>query len=64
MRILVVEDDVALASYLRKGLESDSHGLDVALDGSKAHSMAAAMLIMTSSFSDLNLPKLDGLSAM
>ena len=33
MRILVVEDDAALASYLRKGLESDCHAVDVALDG-------------------------------
>ena len=63
MRILVVEDDVALASYLRKGLESDSHAVDVALDGEQGALMACDVdydLIVL----DLNLPKLDGLSVM
>jgi len=63
MRILVIEDDAALASYLRKGLESDSHAVDVALDGEQGSSMACDLdydLIVL----DLNLPKLDGISVM
>lgn len=33
MRILVVEDDAALGSFLRKGLEAEHHAVDTALDG-------------------------------
>jgi DNA-binding response OmpR family regulator len=63
MRILVIEDDVALSSYLRKGLESESYAVDVALDGEQGSSMACDVeydLIVL----DLNLPKLDGISVM
>jgi DNA-binding response OmpR family regulator len=31
-----VEDDTALASFLKKGLEAEQHAVDVALDGEEA----------------------------
>ena len=33
MRILIVEDDAALASFIRKGLEAEHHAVDAANDG-------------------------------
>lgn len=36
MRILVVEDDIPLASFLRKGLEAEHYAVDVAADGEEA----------------------------
>jgi DNA-binding response OmpR family regulator len=63
MRILVIEDDAALASYVRKGLESEHYAVDVALDGEQGALMAADLdydlLVL-----DLNLPKLDGISVL
>jgi DNA-binding response OmpR family regulator len=63
MRILVIEDDAALASYLRKGLESEHYAVDVALDGEQGALMASDadydLLVL-----DLNLPKLDGISVL
>ena len=63
MRILVIEDDAALASYLRKGLESEHYAVDVALDGEQGSLMASDLnydlLVL-----DLNLPKLDGISVL
>jgi DNA-binding response OmpR family regulator len=63
MRILVIEDDAALASYIRKGLESERYAVDVALDGEQGVGMASDaeydLLVL-----DLNLPKLDGISVL
>ncbi|PSH03047.1 MAG: DNA-binding response regulator [Acidobacteria bacterium] len=63
MRILVIEDDSPLASYIRKGLESEHYEVDVALDGEQGALMASDLdydlLIL-----DLNLPKLDGISLL
>ncbi len=63
MRILVVEDDAALASYVRKGLESEHYAVDVALDGEQGALMATDLdydvLVL-----DLNLPKLDGITLL
>jgi DNA-binding response OmpR family regulator len=36
MRILVVEDDAPLASFVRKGLEAEHYAVDVAADGELA----------------------------
>ena len=36
MRILVVEDDRKVASFIRKGLEEEGHTVDVAPDGEAA----------------------------
>lgn len=63
MRILVIEDDAALATYIRKGLESEHYAVDVALDGEQGALMASQLdydlLVL-----DLNLPKLDGISVL
>jgi len=63
MRILVVEDDAPLASYIRKGLEAEHYAVDVALDGEQgalmAHDLDYDLLVL-----DLNLPKLDGISLL
>jgi DNA-binding response OmpR family regulator len=63
MRILVVEDDVALASFIRKGLEAEHHAVDAAHDGEQGCSMAIGVdydLVVL----DLSLPSLDGLSLL
>ncbi len=63
MRILVVEDDGALSSFLRKGLEAEHHAVDVAQDGEQGCSMAMGIeydLVVL----DLNLPSLDGVSVL
>lgn len=63
MRILVVEDDAPLASFVRKGLEAEHYAVDIACDGEQARQMAVEsdydLLIL-----DLNLPKLDGISVL
>jgi DNA-binding response OmpR family regulator len=63
MRILLIEDDAALAGYIRKGLESEQYSVDVALDGDLGARMALDfdydLLVL-----DLNLPKLDGISVL
>lgn len=63
MRILIIEDDAALASYIRKGLEAEHYAVDVALEGEQGAMMASDLdydlLIL-----DLNLPKMDGISVL
>ena len=63
MRILIVEDDVALSSFIRKGLEAEHHAVDTAQDGEQGCSMAIGIdydLVVL----DLNLPALDGVSVL
>jgi DNA-binding response OmpR family regulator len=63
MRILVVEDDAPLASFVRKGLEAEHYAVDVAGDGELARQMALESdydLVVL----DLNLPKLDGIGVL
>ena len=38
MRILLVEDDPKVASFIRKGLEEEQYSVDVAEDGDKGRS--------------------------
>ena len=59
MRILVVEDEEPVASFLRQGLESDQYAVDVAYDGKQAQSLvdeADFDLVIL----DLLLPKVAG----
>src|SRR5581483_6443643 len=63
MRILVVEDDAPLASFVRKGLDEEEYAVDVASDGEQGRAMALEfdydLLLL-----DLTLPRLDGLSVL
>lgn len=59
MKVLVVEDEPKLASFVRKGLEEQSCEVDVAFDGQVGRNMALNkpydVIIM-----DINLPKMNG----
>jgi len=63
MRILVVEDDQPLASFIRKGLEAEHYAVDTAHDGELARD-----LLQDTEYDlavlDLNLPKIDGLAVL
>jgi two-component system OmpR family response regulator len=60
MRLLVVEDELKMASLLRRGLSEEGHAVDVATTGDDALWMAAAVshdaIVL-----DLTLPGLDGI---
>ncbi|MCX7859524.1 MAG: response regulator transcription factor [Chloroflexus sp.] len=59
-RILIVEDETEIASYLRRGLHLEGYQVDVAHDGLRGLEMAAAgnydLVVL-----DLMLPGVDGL---
>lgn len=63
MRILIAEDDPALASFLKKGLEAEYYAVDISPNGEQARAMAAELdydlLIL-----DLGLPLLDGVTVL
>jgi len=63
MRILVVEDDAALSSFIRKGLEAEYHAVDTAQDGEQGLSMAVG-IDYDLAVLDLNLPGVDGLRVL
>jgi len=63
MRILIVEDDTALAGFVRKGLEAEHYAVDMSSDGEQARALAAEFdydLVIL----DLNLPGLDGVTIL
>jgi DNA-binding response OmpR family regulator len=63
MRILIAEDDAALAGFVRKGLEAEHYAVDVSADGEQARALATELdydLIVL----DLNLPRLDGVGIL
>ena len=63
MRILIAEDDEALAKFVRQGLESEHYSVDVFKDGEQARAAATESeydLVVL----DLNLPKMDGVSVL
>jgi two-component system, OmpR family, copper resistance phosphate regulon response regulator CusR len=63
MRILIAEDDAALAGFVRKGLEAEHYAVDVSADGEQARALASELdydLIVL----DLNLPRLDGVAIL
>ena len=63
MRMLVAEDDPALASFVKKGLEAEHYAVDVSSDGERVRAQASEfnydLLVL-----DLNLPRLDGVSIL
>lgn len=63
MRILIAEDDEALARFVRQGLEGEHYSVDVFPDGEQARN-AAAQMEYDVVILDLNLPKLDGVSVL
>lgn len=63
MRILIAEDDAALAGFVRKGLEAEHYAVDVSADGEQARALASEFdydLVVL----DLNLPRLDGVAIL
>jgi two-component system, OmpR family, copper resistance phosphate regulon response regulator CusR len=63
MRILIAEDDAALASFVRQGLQAEHYAVDLVEDGEQARAMGSEFdydLVIL----DLNLPKLDGVSVL
>lgn len=61
MRILVIEDEVKIAQFIKRGLKEEGYTVDVAADGEEGASLLKAhdyVLIVL----DLMLPKIDGLT--
>jgi len=63
MRILIAEDDEALAKFVRQGLEGEHYAVDVMPDGEQART-AATEVEYDVVILDLNLPKVDGVSVL
>jgi DNA-binding response OmpR family regulator len=63
VRILLVEDQVALSKALRQGLEEEGFAVDAALDGEEADTKATGtnydVVVL-----DIMLPKIDGLTLL
>ena len=63
MRLLVVEDEKKVASFITKGLSEESYAVDVAYDGEEGAFMATEndydLIIL-----DLMLPKLNGMEVL
>jgi heavy metal response regulator len=63
MRLLVVEDEKKVASFIRKGLEEEGYAVDAAFDGKTGLNMALDQvhdLIIL----DINLPGMDGIGIL
>ncbi len=63
MRILVVEDEKKVASFIKKGLEEEHYAVDIAYDGEEGLALAEINeydLILL----DIMLPKLDGMEVL
>ncbi|WP_040546728.1 response regulator transcription factor [Pedosphaera parvula] len=61
MRILVVEDDAKIASFVVNGLKQSGFAVDRCADGEEGHTFAATTKY-DAAVVDVMLPKLDGLS--
>jgi heavy metal response regulator len=63
MRILVVEDEIKVAKFIKQGLEEEGYAVDWAADGQEGLTLARDRvhdLIVL----DLNLPKMDGIQVL
>ncbi|MBW2121888.1 MAG: response regulator, partial [Deltaproteobacteria bacterium] len=63
MRLLVVEDERKVASFLKKGLEEEYYAVDLAYDGEEALYMVEVNdydLILL----DIMLPRVDGMTVL
>jgi two-component system OmpR family response regulator len=63
MRVLVVEDDGKIASFIVNGLKQSGFAVDRAVDGERALELAEA-ITYDAVVVDLMLPRLDGLSVI
>ena len=63
MRVLVVEDDARIASFVVNGLKQNGFAVDHASDGEAGLDLAEVVAYDVAIL-DLNLPKLDGLSLL
>ncbi len=61
MRILLVEDDLKIASFIVKGLRATGYAVDHAADGEEGLHLALTEPYDTAII-DIMLPKLDGLA--
>ena len=64
MRILVVEDERKVASFIRQGLEEEGHAVEVAGDGASALDLVLAEPGYDLIVLDVMLPKRDGLDVL
>lgn len=60
IKVLLVEDELRLAEYIKKGLEESGFVVDVAYDGQIGKSMALSNIYDLMVF-DVNLPKISGI---
>jgi two-component system copper resistance phosphate regulon response regulator CusR len=62
-QILIAEDDIPLAHFLQRGLQTDKYAVDLVHDGEAALEAVSkttySLLVL-----DLNLPKLDGMEVL
>jgi two-component system OmpR family response regulator len=61
MRVLVVEDDAKIASFLTRGLKQAGYAVDHAADGETGLALAEST-DYDAAIVDIMLPKLDGIS--
>src|SRR3989441_4726036 len=64
MRILVVEDERKVASFIRQGLEEEGHAVETAADGAAALDLVLAGPAYDLVVLDLMLPKRDGFGVL
>jgi len=64
MRILVVEDERKVASFIRQGLQEEGHAVEIAADGAAALELVEAAPAYDLVILDLMLPKRDGFEVL
>jgi two-component system, OmpR family, copper resistance phosphate regulon response regulator CusR len=64
MRILVVEDERKVASFLRQGLQEEGHAVEIATDGAAALDLLLGEPGYDLAILDLMLPKRDGFDVL